>query len=45
LDRNLKKDVLPVELEAKPRELERDLTTDVCSAKLEPEPIVVVSDL
>jgi hypothetical protein len=34
-----------VKLEAKPRELERDLTNDACSAKLEAELIVMVSDL
>jgi hypothetical protein len=34
-----------VRLEAKPRELERVLTNDACSAKLEAELIVMVSDL
>ena len=34
-----------MKLEAKPRELERDLTSDKCSAKLEAELIVEVSDL
>lgn len=41
----MKMDDLSVKLEANPRELERDLTNDSCSAKLEAALIVIVSDL
>jgi hypothetical protein len=44
-DWDLKKDDLSVKPEAKPRELERDLANDACSATFEAELIVMVSDL